>query len=914
MKKALSVLLTVTMLLGCFSVGFVSFAAPADEEAMAALLKDTTTYATNTTFITVKDDAWNENTYVSLPASYSFSKQVTNSVTLPVEADFIAAAGSQEAYEEQVLKAIIEDEDGKYESYIYRDTLDTAQVVNVSKLASDSLPLLDMVAEVGVQSVEPTACEPGKTGNNKIGDDALKTVELTADEIKNYSAASGIFYLDDIVLADQTTADFEAAKTEDSSLAKVISVIASDTADKLLEALRKNENVSDVTNYVFKLTNIKVTPTFTTETLTENTIYGDVEYAAGDTFTKIAKLDVNYNVEISGDVRFVFSDVAVPFAAKQNVTTSYYQIKEIKDSLLNPSTVEYLADVVKAETAAIEASGTDAHPAGYTFSKNVTVLEQIHSEGSSVLDDSTNAILKNIIDAKYPEFGGYINTNEESAFVGQYYNDDLSRFAYDDMIISSVGLADNGSDIFYDGTGYNVAKGVVASEILGIDALKTMIVDKSEVKSYNYNATSKSVEFTFKDQEVFPSSGEPCALAGLYDNMLADNLDEEFAANFKAATLGSTVEDIKVVYEQPTLTVAYSFGEVTAIKIAYNINYSANLYLADMVNASPVSGIYQVEINYTDVEKFDEENDIDPYDLAAAINSATEYIIANKPAYSFERNASFTDGPNADVSANIIGKVTGVVDMIAGLLGTSVTDKVNALVKDMLLGDMDVTDYSQNVPLTENGVDYLGAEYALKETCVEPNDMVNVAYNADRGVITFKLRDQINPEKDEMNALSRLSNDFTSTQDLRNKLALQLVGDLGISFISDDEPCDVTYTDINCYVGFTGSDAENVLGDGTLSAMGVSYDSVLAARFSDISIDANETYKSLYSDFEYFDYEMGDVDMSTRVSVVDAKIVLKAVAGLTTIEGRSFELADMNYDKKISVVDAKKILEKIANK
>lgn len=58
--------------------------------------------------------------------------------------------------------------------------------------------------------------------------------------------------------------------------------------------------------------------------------------------------------------------------------------------------------------------------------------------------------------------------------------------------------------------------------------------------------------------------------------------------------------------------------------------------------------------------------------------------------------------------------------------------------------------------------------------------------------------------------------------------------------------------------------------------------------------------------------KMGDVNVDTSVTVVDAKLVLQAVAGLCTFNGSEKWVADMNYDGKITVADAKAILKAIA--
>ncbi len=929
MKKVLSVLLTAALLLGCCSVGLVSFAAaPADEAAMAKQLKDTSTYATQKTNITVKSDKWNENTYTSIPANYNFVKQVTTTADMPNESDLIAAAGDQDAYEANVLAPIVAD--GGYEKYITRDDKGTATSVNVAKIITDTIAIATSASTstekkdgvldtLGVQPVAYATCQPGKTGNNPIGEDALKVIELSAEDIKNYNPDNGSFTLDDIVIADQTAAEFTPAKTEDSALAKVVAVLASSKADEILTALKTAEGISDITNYVFKITNINVAPSFQTMTISEDSKYGDVEYKQGDEFVKLAGLRVSYDVSVALNARFTFCDVAFPMSATQSVNATYSNITEtFTETTDSAMTAEKAIELINAETAYVskEATGTDAHHAGgYTFSKSVTAQRAMHTGNDSTIGSQYMASFDNVLKT-HPEYNKYLCTNSASLYNGKYYDEEKGVYTYDNILMDKVGLSANG-DIVYDGTPYNVTTGVNGAEILGVDALKAMNLTSENVNTFSFNAGSMTATITLKDQQIAPLEDEAIYVQAAYDNILPAGFETGFAEEFRNDHFGSSIENIEVVYQNPTITAVFdSDYNLTSIRIAYNIAYSASVYLADIMAEAPISGVYSVVINYNGIEKFDEENGISPYELADAINAATDYATYNKAGYSYERNANFTSAPQTDISASTLGKITGVIDQIAGTLGggsdETVTERVNKAVSDFLLGDMDVTDYNNVVPVTKDGEAYVGANYALKATSVQPNDLKNIAYNADRGVITFSLVEQLNPEKDGENALSRLTNDFTSTTDLRNKLGLQISNAFNIPFISDDEPCDVTYNNINCYVAFDEADESNTLGNGELSVLGVGYTCTLGATFSGITINAAEKMASEYNAFDYFDYEMGDVDMSTRVSVVDAKLVLQMVAGLTTLEGRSFELADMNYDGKISTVDAKKILQKIA--
>ena len=261
MKKILSVLLTVTMLLGCFSVGLVSFAAaPADEAAMAQALKDTTTYLTSTTPITVNEGKWNENTYFSYPASYTFSRLVNKTFT---KMDDTAVVNAADAYNAGLdaadqsadpygdfLAAKISDE-----SYITRDDNGTIISVDVARYINDNFKMEEVVSDYITSPVNNTNVDPGKTGINPLGENAIKVIDLDPAEIINYNASTGVFNLADIVLADQDSA-IDPATTEESSLAKVIAVFDSEQADAVLATIKSNPAVKDATHFKYAVKNI----------------------------------------------------------------------------------------------------------------------------------------------------------------------------------------------------------------------------------------------------------------------------------------------------------------------------------------------------------------------------------------------------------------------------------------------------------------------------------------------------------------------------------------------------------------------------------------------------------------------------------------------------------------------------------
>ena len=51
-------------------------------------------------------------------------------------------------------------------------------------------------------------------------------------------------------------------------------------------------------------------------------------------------------------------------------------------------------------------------------------------------------------------------------------------------------------------------------------------------------------------------------------------------------------------------------------------------------------------------------------------------------------------------------------------------------------------------------------------------------------------------------------------------------------------------------------------------------------------------------------YEMGDVDLDGRVTVIDSPVIKKYVVGMATLNDTQKSVADVNGDTRINVVDA----------
>ena len=57
---------------------------------------------------------------------------------------------------------------------------------------------------------------------------------------------------------------------------------------------------------------------------------------------------------------------------------------------------------------------------------------------------------------------------------------------------------------------------------------------------------------------------------------------------------------------------------------------------------------------------------------------------------------------------------------------------------------------------------------------------------------------------------------------------------------------------------------------------------------------------------------LGDVDLDSKISIMDATLIQRAVAKDTTLSELSESLADVDFDKKISIMDATQIQRFVA--
>ena len=217
------------------------------------------------------------------------------------------------------------------------------------------------------------------------------------------------------------------------------------------------------------------------------------------------------------------------------------------------------------------------------------------------------------------------------------------------------------------------------------------------------------------------------------------------------------------------------------------------------------------------------------------------------------------------------------------------------------------------VPAGKDGSAYIG-ERAFKATNLNVNDIENAGVRPD-GSIMFSMPTQVNP--DENSALAHLTDDYASADDIGSAMQLGFLNTFGVNLFEPDGAANtgVTYQNIAVTVKFEEADSSNPYGNGKIESINTYYWCIANMSLVEglVTGDFATSVNSNYSEFNYKDYEKGDADVSGRVSIIDAKLVLKHIVGTDTLSTLGFELADMNDDGDIKLGDAKAILQKIAD-
>lgn len=273
----------------------------------------------------------------------------------------------------------------------------------------------------------------------------------------------------------------------------------------------------------------------------------------------------------------------------------------------------------------------------------------------------------------------------------------------------------------------------------------------------------------------------------------------------------------------------------------------------------------------------------------------------------------YVNDPQCKYESSAASNIEAIDSTVAKLLTelAKLLDKsIGAAAKDQ----MKVGATSANIaPADQKAAEKLDSRFAVKATQLDVFDIQEASFDETTGAIEFTLEDQ--NADNGYKALSHLTNDYVTNEKFVEALKLAAIEKLG-NTVKDLEGMflytSLEYSEITCTVKFVGATASNVYGTGEIERMNISYNCVADSEAM-ISYRIATHTDSTIKNAQYVDYEQGDVNMDTSVSLKDAKLVLRYVAELETLNDYQMLLADMNEDKAVNLVDARAILEKIAN-
>lgn len=282
----------------------------------------------------------------------------------------------------------------------------------------------------------------------------------------------------------------------------------------------------------------------------------------------------------------------------------------------------------------------------------------------------------------------------------------------------------------------------------------------------------------------------------------------------------------------------------------------------------------------------------------------------------------YINDPDCKYVQNTSEELASIDSSVASVfktLGSALASSVSNTAKEQF--SIGVT--SANIPVATTATDKLDSRFAVKATELDVFDIQEASFDPTTGAITLTLEDQ--SEDNGYKSLSHLTNDYVTNEEFINALnvsfansASSLTDALKITLLNSQ----LIYSNVSCTVKFVDATEDNIYGTGEIERINLSYDSVamsMEPKSDDGYSNAVIQYifgthmDSTAKNVEYADYEKGDVDMSTSVSLLDAKLTLRYLVDLETLNDYQKYLADMNDDGTVSIVDAKAILEKIAS-
>ena len=183
-------------------------------------------------------------------------------------------------------------------------------------------------------------------------------------------------------------------------------------------------------------------------------------------------------------------------------------------------------------------------------------------------------------------------------------------------------------------------------------------------------------------------------------------------------------------------------------------------------------------------------------DVAAAINSATASAVNGGAGYTWTRESHFTEAIDLGSATETLNNIIQAVDP-------------NASIDSVVGGFVGIGENRVTVGKGQDAADaigYHGENYRLTATALRAEDIQNLQVNGN--TYTFKLPDVRSPKKDGATALSRLTDDILTQEEVSAEIQDQVGSALRVSSL------DILYSDIQVTA---------VIEDGTLQELRYSF-------------------------------------------------------------------------------------------
>lgn len=241
-----------------------------------------------------------------------------------------------------------------------------------------------------------------------------------------------------------------------------------------------------------------------------------------------------------------------------------------------------------------------------------------------------------------------------------------------------------------------------------------------------------------------------------------------------------------------------------AVVLVYSVTYVAvgggrTIYETVPMNAELLGGATSVGSNVGGAQSSDNDTNApasnEAEEAAKAINAATQ--AAASAGYKWARNSKYTKNVDVGGATDVLNKVIQGVDK-------------NANVDTVVGGFIGIGDKNADIPKGADAAEkigYHGESYKLKATQLQAGDLKNLKVDGD--TYTFTLANVNTPKKDGSSALSRLTDDIVTQEEVASEIQKQVGSAITVSSLVGE------YSNINVKV---------VITDGKLTEMTYSYD------------------------------------------------------------------------------------------